>query len=177
MDRATKTLTVQVFRKWKSPSKALTAKDALDGEDVVPSAYVCSPGYFLSEHYPMFEMDHVALPTTDIPATIKFYVENFRAPKSLRRCHLWGLPPYRSGKLALVSLPSTCPTSPSASTSPPLPAIPAALKAGKPSTSTATHPRYLRRRPAGNVLGGADPLPPINRLLTPKTPATPSPKL
>ena len=50
----------------------------------------------------MFEMDHVALPTKDIPATIKFYVENFGA-EILYADATWAFLRIGQGKLALVT--------------------------------------------------------------------------
>jgi catechol 2,3-dioxygenase-like lactoylglutathione lyase family enzyme len=50
----------------------------------------------------MFEMDHVAVPTRDIPGTVKFYVERFGA-EVLYADATWAFLRIGQGKLALVS--------------------------------------------------------------------------
>lgn len=49
----------------------------------------------------MFEMDHVAIPTNDIPGTAKFYVEHFGA-QILYADGTWAFLRIGQGKLALV---------------------------------------------------------------------------
>ncbi len=49
----------------------------------------------------MFELDHVAIPTTDIPGTVKFYQENFHA-QVLYADATWAFLKIGQGKLALV---------------------------------------------------------------------------
>jgi catechol 2,3-dioxygenase-like lactoylglutathione lyase family enzyme len=49
----------------------------------------------------MFEMDHVAVPTRDIPGTVRFYVENFGA-RVLYADDTWAFLRVGQGKLALV---------------------------------------------------------------------------
>src|ERR1051325_1228964 len=49
----------------------------------------------------MFEMDHVAIPTKDIPGTVKYYVEGFGA-QVLYADDTWAFLRIGQGKLALV---------------------------------------------------------------------------
>jgi catechol 2,3-dioxygenase-like lactoylglutathione lyase family enzyme len=49
----------------------------------------------------MFEMDHVALPTRDVPGTVKYYVEHFGAVV-LYADDTWAFLKIGQGKLALV---------------------------------------------------------------------------
>lgn len=51
----------------------------------------------------MFEMDHVALATDDITASVRFYVESFGA-EVLYQDATWAFLRLGQGKLALVSL-------------------------------------------------------------------------
>jgi catechol 2,3-dioxygenase-like lactoylglutathione lyase family enzyme len=50
----------------------------------------------------MFEMDHVAIPTRDIPATVDYYVNNFAA-EVLYADKTWAFLRIGQGKLALVT--------------------------------------------------------------------------
>lgn len=50
----------------------------------------------------MFEMDHVAVPSRDIPGTVKYYVETFGA-QVLYADNTWAFLKIGQGKLALVT--------------------------------------------------------------------------
>ncbi|HUO10280.1 MAG TPA: VOC family protein [Phycisphaerae bacterium] len=50
----------------------------------------------------MFEMDHVAVPTKDVPGSVKYYVEQFGA-EVLYADATWAFLRIGQGKLALVS--------------------------------------------------------------------------
>jgi catechol 2,3-dioxygenase-like lactoylglutathione lyase family enzyme len=50
----------------------------------------------------MFEMDHVAVPTHDVPGSVQFYVENFGA-QVLYQDNTWAFLRLGQGKLALVT--------------------------------------------------------------------------
>lgn len=50
----------------------------------------------------MFQLDHVAIPATDIAAGVQFYVENFGA-KVLYQDDTWAFLQLGQGKLALVT--------------------------------------------------------------------------
>ncbi len=50
----------------------------------------------------MFEMDHVAIPASDIPATVRYYVETFGAVV-LYQDKTWAFLRIGQGKLALVT--------------------------------------------------------------------------
>ena len=98
----------------------------------------------------MFEMDHVAVPTKDIPGTVKFYVENFGATV-LYADGTWAFLRIGQGKLALVR-PEQHPAHVALRVT--LPALEAAAhKAGKPIDKhrDGTQGIYLND-PAGNVV-------------------------
>jgi catechol 2,3-dioxygenase-like lactoylglutathione lyase family enzyme len=50
----------------------------------------------------MFEMDHVAVPTHDVPGSVRFYVEHFGA-QVLYQDNTWAFLRLGQGKLALVT--------------------------------------------------------------------------
>ncbi len=98
----------------------------------------------------MFEMDHVAVPTPDIAAGVKFYVEHFNATV-LYADATWAFLRIGQGKLALVT-PSQHP--PHVALRVDLPSLEAAAKkAGKPIDKhrDGTQGIYVND-PAGNVL-------------------------
>ena len=98
----------------------------------------------------MFEMDHVAVPTKDIPGTVKYYVEMFGATV-LYADDTWAFLRIGQGKLALVR-PEQHPAHVALRVT--LPALQAAAgKAGKPIDRhrDGTQGIYLND-PAGNVI-------------------------
>lgn len=98
----------------------------------------------------MFELDHVAIPTPDIAAGVKFYVEHFHATV-LYADATWAFLRIGQGKLALVT-PSQHP--PHVALRVDLPALQAAAaKAGKPIDKhrDGTQGIYVND-PAGNVV-------------------------
>jgi len=98
----------------------------------------------------MFEMDHVAVPSKDIPGAVKFYVETFGA-KVLYADQTWAFLRIGQGKLALVT-PSQHP--PHVALRVDLPALEAAAaKAGKPIDKhrDGTQGIYVED-PGGNVV-------------------------
>ncbi len=98
----------------------------------------------------MFEMDHVAIPTRDIPATVDYYVQNFNA-SVLYHDKSWAFLKIGQGKLALVT-PEQHP--PHIALRVDLPSLQeAATKAGKPIDKhrDGTQGIYLAD-PGGNVL-------------------------
>jgi catechol 2,3-dioxygenase-like lactoylglutathione lyase family enzyme len=98
----------------------------------------------------MFEMDHVAVPTRDIPGTVEFYVREFGATV-LYADKTWAFLRVGQGKLALVT-PEQHP--PHVALRVDLPTLEAAAKkAGKPIDKhrDGTQGIYVDD-PAGNVL-------------------------
>jgi len=98
----------------------------------------------------MFEMDHVAIATRDIPGTVQFYVDTFKATV-LYADKTWAFLRIGQGKLALVS-PEQHP--PHIALRVDLPALQtAAANAGLPIDKhrDGTQGIYLKD-PAGNVL-------------------------
>jgi catechol 2,3-dioxygenase-like lactoylglutathione lyase family enzyme len=98
----------------------------------------------------MFEMDHVAIPTKDIPATVKYYVDTFNAT-ILYADQTWAFLTIGQGKLALVT-PTQHP--PHVALRVDLPTLEtAAKKAGKPIDKhrDGTQGIYVDD-PSGNVI-------------------------
>jgi catechol 2,3-dioxygenase-like lactoylglutathione lyase family enzyme len=98
----------------------------------------------------MFEMDHVAIPTRDIPATADYYVRNFGA-EILYADKTWAFLRIGQGKLALVT-PEQHPAHVALRVDMPA-LVAAAAKAGKPIDQhrDGTQGIYLND-PAGNVI-------------------------